>query len=92
MPSNICRWPAIWSDYNKSPRAATERYENQTHKITMFAKGESPAILGINKHHKKYDAHMQVPNADFSIKAPGGNQARDGGVKGHTPRCASMAH
>jgi len=35
---------------------------------------------------------MQVPNADFSIKAPRGNQARDGGVKGHTPRCASMAH
>lgn len=58
----------------------------------MFAKEEGPHILGLINTSNKTDAHMQVPNANFSIKAPRGNQARDGGVKGHTPRCASMAH
>lgn len=35
---------------------------------------------------------MQIPNANFSIKAPGGHQARDGGVKGHAPRRPPVAH
>lgn len=36
--------------------------------------------------------HMQVPYADFPIKAPRGHQARDGGVKGHTPGGSAVAH
>jgi len=35
---------------------------------------------------------MEVPDANFSIKAPGGHQAGDGGVKGHAPGGPAVAH
>lgn len=38
------------------------------------------------------DTHMQVPDADLAVKAPGGHQAGDGGVKGYAPRGPAVAH
>lgn len=38
------------------------------------------------------DTHMQVPDADFAIKAPGGHQAGNRGVKGHTPGGSTVAY
>lgn len=35
---------------------------------------------------------MQIPDADLSVKAPGGHQAGDGRVKGHAPGCAAVSH
>lgn len=35
---------------------------------------------------------MQVPDADLSVKAPGGHQTWDGRVKGHAPGRAAVAY
>lgn len=36
--------------------------------------------------------HMQVPDADFAVKASGSHKAGNGGVKGHTPGSSTVAH
>lgn len=38
------------------------------------------------------DTHVQVPDADLAVKAPGGHQAGDGGVKGDAPGGPAVAH
>ena len=38
------------------------------------------------------NTHVQVPDTNFTVKAPGGHQAGDGGVKGHTPGRSTVAH
>lgn len=38
------------------------------------------------------NTHVQVPDTNFTVKAPRSHQAGDGGVKGHTPGGSTVAH
>lgn len=58
-------------------------------KITRFSTSQEGSTCNTTSEG---DTHMQVPDADFAIKAPGGHQAGDCGVKGHTPGGSTVAH